>query len=238
MSLGPAEAPVPVMSNASAAGATARIAVFDLDGTLTWRDTLLPFLGGYLARHPWRWPRLWRLPFAVAAFVLRQRDPGVFKSRLIRIVMGGEPRGAIDAWAAAFVGRLPARRAFRPAALRAIEEHRDAGDHLILLSASPDLYVPRIGRLLRFDLSISTEVLWCGDRLDGTLVSANRRGEEKVRCLESLHARYPGIPIVAYGNSASDIPLLRRADRAVLVNAHAAARKIARSAGIALADWR
>jgi hypothetical protein len=28
------------------------VALFDLDGTLTWRDTLLPFLAGYLIRHP------------------------------------------------------------------------------------------------------------------------------------------------------------------------------------------
>ena len=34
------------------------LAVFDLDGTITRHDTLLPFLGGYLLRHPWRLPRV------------------------------------------------------------------------------------------------------------------------------------------------------------------------------------
>jgi phosphoserine phosphatase len=31
-----------------------RLAVFDLDGTLTRRDTFVPYLQGWLARHPAR----------------------------------------------------------------------------------------------------------------------------------------------------------------------------------------
>ena len=41
------------------------IALFDLDGTLTWRDTLLPFMLGFLRRRPHRALRLWRLPSAL-----------------------------------------------------------------------------------------------------------------------------------------------------------------------------
>jgi phosphoserine phosphatase len=44
-----------------------KLAVFDLDGTLTWNDTLLPFLTGYWWRHPLRWLRAWRLLPAIAA---------------------------------------------------------------------------------------------------------------------------------------------------------------------------
>jgi hypothetical protein len=36
------------------------VAVLDLDGTLTWRDTLFPFLMGFLRRHLRRVLRLWR----------------------------------------------------------------------------------------------------------------------------------------------------------------------------------
>lgn len=214
------------------------VAVFDLDGTLTWRDTLLPFLAGYLARHPRRWIRLWRLPLALIAYLIGLGGRGALKSRLIRAVMGGDTRAQIDSWAADFVRTLPARRAFRTAALRAVENHRAAGDLLVLLSASPDLYVPRIGRLLGFEATICTEMTWLGNRLLGTIDGANRRGEEKVRCLEALRSRYPGKPMIAYGNSRADLAHLRRADRAVLVNAGPAARKAAKTAGIALEIWR
>jgi phosphatidylglycerophosphatase C len=216
---------------------TPSVALFDLDGTLTWRDTLLPFLAGYALRHPTRLLRLWRLPGALIDYATHGRDRGKLKSRAIRAVMGGDRRSMIDAWVEAFVLALERHRRFRPAALATLEVHREAGDHLVLLSASPDLYVPRIGRLLGFERTICTEILWRGDRVDGALKTQNRRGAEKARCLEWLRVEYPNIPIIAYGNSASDLAHMKRADRAVLVNGSAAARRDATEVGIPVADW-
>jgi phosphatidylglycerophosphatase C len=213
------------------------VAVFDLDGTLTWRDTLWPFLVGYLARHPARLLCLWRLPPAALGFGLLDRDRGILKSRVIRMVLGGANRTAIEAWADSFVRSLRSRHAFRPAALTVLEAHRAAGDHLVLMSASPDLYVPHIGRLLGFERTLCTELEWRGDKLDGRLKTRNRHGEEKLRCLEWLRAQYPGLPIVAYGNSASDLAHLRQADRALLVNADASARALATLQGIPTEEW-
>ena len=214
------------------------VALFDLDGTLTYRDTLMPFLAGYLARHPTRLWRLWRLAPALIEYAVRGRDRGRLKSRVIRAVMGGDERASIDAWARAYASGLGARRKYRAAALATLEAHRAAGDHLVLLSASPDLYVPYVGRALNFERTLCTEVLWTGDRLDGALRSANRRGEEKLRCLEILRGQYPNARVTAYGNSASDLAHLARADRAVLVNAGGSARRRARRAGIATANWK
>jgi len=107
----------------------------------------------------------------------------------------------------------------------------------VLLSASPDLYVPRIGRQLGFEKTLCTEIAWAADRLDGTLLTPNRRGEEKRRCLEALRREYPGLPVVAYGNSGSDLPHMIDAERALLVNADGAARRAANRAGIAVGDW-
>jgi phosphatidylglycerophosphatase C len=213
------------------------VALFDLDGTLTFHDTLMPFLGGYLARHPLCALRLWRLAPALAEYAVRGRDRGRLKSRVIRAVMGGEPRDAIDAWAKSYVEGLRPKHKFRAAALAALEAHRAAGDHLVLLSASPDLYVPYIGGALNFELTLCTEVLWSGDRLDGALKSANRRGAEKMRCLEWLRSRYPGARITAYGNSASDLAHMTRADHAVLVNGSHGARRRAARAGILTDEW-
>jgi len=233
---------IAAMTPSHAAAIGPCVAVFDLDGTLTWRDTLLPFLTGYALRHPSRLETLWRLPLAIAGY-LGSPDRGLLKSRAIRAVMGGDRRSTVEAWTEAFVGSLQRRQVFRPAALAAVEAHRAAGDHLILLSASPDLYVPAIGRLLGFERTLCTEVEWRHhvseeDRLDGALRTPNRRDEEKSRCLAWLRTEYPKLPVVAYGNSRSDIPHLRQADRALLVNGSAAARRSASAAGIPVADWR
>jgi phosphatidylglycerophosphatase C len=218
------------------------VAVFDLDGTLTWHDTLLPYVAGYALRHPARWARLWRVPVAVIAYAVGGRDPGLLKSRVIGAVLGGETRPTIERWTERYVAGLVGRRRFRPAALAALEVHRTAGDHLVLLSASPDLYVPHIGRLLGFERTLCTELAWDegapgGPRLRATLRTPNRRGEEKSRCLSWLRGEYRDLPVVAYGNSRSDLAHLVLADRALLVNGSAAARRAAARAGVPIADW-
>src|ERR1700734_4450395 len=213
------------------------VAVFDLDGTLTFGDTLGQFLAAFLRHHPRRCLGLWRLPFALFEYAAGNRDRGRLKSRVIRMIMRGESRTVVDACADSFVSTLARRRRLRPAALAVLETHRAAGDALVLLSASPDLYVPRIGRALGFELTLCTEVQWRQDRLLGTLATENRRGVEKSRCLAWLRSQYPDLPVVAYGNSGSDLDHMRLADRALLVNASSAARALAAKDGIPTADW-
>ncbi len=213
-----------------------RVAVFDLDGTLTWRDTLVGFLLGYVRRHPARVVRLWRVPCALGGYVLSGFDRGLLKQQVIQIFMRGDDRGRIDAWGRMFAEQT-LRRGCRPAALDALRKHQQAGDFVVLLSASPDLYVPKIGMLLGVDRIICTEVEYHEDRLTGTLTTANRRGEEKLRCLQRLRSEFPAATFSAYGNSGSDLMHLRDADHPLLVNANAGARRQARRLNIATANW-
>jgi phosphatidylglycerophosphatase C len=176
------------------------------------------------------------MPFALARY-WQDRDRGALKSSVIRMLMRGEKRSVLDAWAQTFVASLKPRQRFRPVALAVVETHRAAGDHLVLLSASPDLYVPLIGQLLGFERTLCTEMEWHGERLDGRLKTPNRRGEEKLRCLEWLRKQHPGLAVIAYGNSASDLDHLRQADRALLVNGDDAARRLAAKWNVAVSYW-
>ena len=212
------------------------VALFDLDGTITWHDTLLPFLLGYLKKHPLKALGLWRVPTAALDY-LRRGDRGELKSRLIRMVMGGESRARIDAWANDFVAGMQARGRLRPLALGVLRAHVAQGDHPVLLSASPDLYVPLIGRMLGFERTWCTEMVWDGDRLDGRLKTLNRRGEEKSRVLEQVRAQYAGLPVIAYGNSLSDVEHMQLADRALLVNGNTGARRAAQRLNIPVSNW-
>jgi phosphatidylglycerophosphatase C len=213
-----------------------QIALFDLDGTLTWRDTFGAFLLRFLGSHPARLIGLWRLPGALLSFV-GNRDRGLLKSRVVRMVMAGERRQNLERFTQKFVDQLLVH-GFRGEALAVLERHRAAGHRLVLLSASPNLYVPEIGRRLNFELTLCTELTYAGDVLEGHLASANRRGEEKVRCLEEIRRRIPGLPVTAYGNSGSDLPHMRRADSALLVNADSAARREASALHIPVGDWQ
>jgi phosphatidylglycerophosphatase C len=214
-----------------------RLAVFDLDGTITRHDSFVPYVLGFLRRRP---QRLLRLLFAVPAclgFALGFVGRGALKSAIVRAALGGVSRTELERWNHYYVPRLLADGLFQEA-LQAIAAHRAADDLLVLMSASPDLYVPEVGRRLGFAQTICTGVRWHGDVLDGHLTTENRRGDEKTRCLEELQRQYPGLPVSAYGNSGSDLPHLRRAQAGVLVNGDHKSRAAAAVSGIRIVDWR
>jgi phosphatidylglycerophosphatase C len=111
-------------------------------------------------------------------------------------------------------------RGLFPQALAAIAEHRARGDRLLLMSASVDLYVPRIANALGFDEVACTTLLWQPtQRLDGRLASGNCRGEQKRVRLAALIERDRPRCVYAYGNSRADLPHLALAQHAYLINA-------------------
>ena len=213
-----------------------QLALFDLDGTITRHDTLIQYVLGYLKSRPWRlFGFLLVLPMALL-HLLRIVDRGALKASLIHWTLGGSTREELEAWNARFVPALLAGGLFRDA-LERIAQHRQSGDVLVLMSASPDLYVPAIARELGFSETTCTGVRWNGDRLHGALTTANCRGEEKARRLELLRASHPNLPTVAYGNADSDIPHLKLVDRGVLVNGNRAARDHAAKTGVHCENW-
>ncbi len=211
------------------------IAFFDLDGTITHRDTLFPLVLRKLAQRPLRLGRLLLLMPAVVRFAV-DHDRARLKQSLLRATLRGMSRAELDEHSRAFVSDTIAHRCFHDA-LTAIRRHRDQGHYLVLMSASVDFYVPEFGRQLGFDHVISTGVAWDGDRLDGSLTTPNRRGEEKARCLQALVAERGDAQTFAYGNSDSDLPHLRLARHGFLVNGGVGARREAAKLGVTVADW-
>jgi phosphatidylglycerophosphatase C len=194
------------------------LAVFDLDGTITRRNTFGPFLWGFLWRRPWRLLRVLLVLPAAAGFVLKC-DRGALKGALIHALLGGVQRASLERWTERFVAELLSDGLYAEA-LAAIAMHRARGDRLLLMSASTDLYVPHIGRALGFNEIVCTEVRWRADgRLDGRLASANCRGEEKRRCLAALIARDAPGRVYAYGDSRADLAHMQLVQEAYLINA-------------------
>ena len=116
------------------------IAIFDLDGTITRRDTLFPLVLRWLSRRPWQLLKL----LAVVPGVIRylfDRDRGVLKQQLLRATLRGVARAELAPFCVQFVRDQIANQCFRDA-LTAISRHRNAGHHLVLMSASVDFYIP------------------------------------------------------------------------------------------------
>lgn len=195
-----------------------RLALFDLDGTLTRGDTYQWFVWQLLAAHPARWPRALLLPFPLVAFLLGRLDRGGLKGAILRTLFAGMERERITAAARRFAAGVVPARLFGEA-FKSLQAHLGAGDHVVVLSASPDLYVPEIGRLLGAHETLCTPIRWDRERLDGRLAGPNHRDHEKTRVLAQLRAQHPGLSVIAYGNSAADLDHLRHCEEAVFVNA-------------------
>mgnify|MGYP001608463479 CR=1 FL=1 len=210
--------------------------IFDLDCTLSRRDTFLPYLAGILLRNPTRILRCIGLPFAVAKFYLGLINNGQLKESFLSAVLGGMPRQKIEAWTKQFVPQLVSR-GLNKKALEVLRGHRQAGDLLVLMTASPDCYVLELGRVLGFEEIICTATEYVDGQMSGRLAGANVRGTEKLRRLEDLRRRFQNHSITAYADDSSDVPLLRAVDRGILVNGSSRARALASEYGLSCSSW-
>jgi phosphatidylglycerophosphatase C len=212
------------------------LAIFDLDGTITRHDTLWPFIRGFLRRNPTRWWRLVPCLAPLTRYLCGFRGRGALKGAIIRWTLGGASRAALAQWSAEFAALL-LREGLYAEALACIEVHRRARTHLVLLSASPDLYVPAIAHALSFDECVCTEVGWRSDgTLEGTLTSANRRGPEKARYVRALLAERKPVYSNAYGNSPADLEHLRLVSAGTYVNGPA--RELKGMPNVRAVRWR
>ena len=222
----------------SGSGPVSQLVFFDLDETITRHDTGLPYVMGFLLRYrPWRLPLVVTVLPAALQFLAGRVDEGRVKEAFFKATLGGTQRATLEAWTTRFVTKLLAKGSFANA-LERVDEHRRRGDYLILMSASPDLYVPAIARALGFNETICTEMRWNGDCLDGTFATPNRKGAEKAHCFAQARARHPGLATVAYGNSFADLPHLQLANRGVLVNGSAKARREAQNLAVTCVEWQ
>jgi len=214
------------------------VAVFDLDGTITRRDTYTAILLHGLCRNPRRIPRLAPLTLPVVRFVLGRLDNAVMKERLLRAVFAGLPETRLREIARSFVDRLLAG-GMREPAVAALRRHRDSGHRTVLLSASPDFYVEVIADRLGFDHCICTRTARGPDgMLTGELAGANCRGEEKLaRLFQHFEGERQRYCFVGYGDRETDFPLLLALDQGIVVSPGRRTRDRALAAGLRVVDW-
>ncbi len=208
----------PSTTGPAAAGSagTVDVAAFDVDGTLTVRDCVRPFLlrvGG--------WPGLSRAvlgrPLAsLTAAARRDRD------RLKELIVGGVLRGRNVAHVEA-LGEVFAAQVhdgwMRSDIVARLRWHQRAGHRIVLVSASLGPYLRPLGRRLGVDDVLCAEPQRVGDEFTDGLAGGNCRAAEKVRRLDAwlLDRRLDHSTVWAYGDSAGDRELLARADHSLLV---------------------
>lgn len=191
-----------------------RIAAFDVDGTLTTRDCVVPFLRRVAPTHRLVTGML-RRPVTLAASAAR-RDRDALKAASVAAAFTGRSRASVESEAAAFGDQVHARW-LRPDVVELLRGHVRDGDTVLLVSASFEVYLRPLGDLLGVDDVLAARLeIGADDRYTGRLLGANCRGPEKVRRLHEWLEEHAGgrdrVHLTAYGDSIGDRELLADAD--------------------------
>lgn len=187
------------------------VAAFDFDGTLTYHDTLLPFL---VYTHGF-WKAVTTLarlsPWLVQdAFKGASRQP--MKERVLGEFYGGKTTSEMRDLGVEFAKHHLTKH-LRPEAMERFQWHRQQGHLCVLVSASVDTYLIPWAQIVGFD-KVATSLLEIDERnrITGKLVGKNCWGPEKVRRLQELVGPKEGYVLYAYGDTRGDRELLEYAD--------------------------
>ncbi len=227
------------------------LVLFDLDFTLVPHDTMLLFCNYVLRKERRRLAyALVFLPAAVPA-ALRLISSGTIK-RFFFSFLWRLPEERVRDWAQDYVRTWVVPEVF-PELRERIEEHRRRGDYLILNTASPFFYAELIARELGFDACCATDMaIEARQRLLPRIRNRNNKHAVKLDCMlpllpTSLHETVrrrrdyelktegeepePLAHSMAYSDSTADLPLLRLAERGVVVAPGNALALLARARG-------
>jgi len=194
------------------------VAAFDFDGTLTRGGSVFGYLSALRGRAAVLSATAALAPRLAHAALAGGPVADRTKELLFERVMGGVDLKRAEAVGADFaLDHLESH--LRPSVQQRFDWHRRRGDRVVIVSASPELYVGPAGDRLGADGVIATRLAVEGDALTGRYEGLNCRGDEKIRRLRLWITESGEEParLWAYGNSRGDLSMLRAADDGVNV---------------------
>ncbi len=213
-----------------------RLALFDLDGTLLPGDSDHAF-GEFLVRQGW----------ADGAEFARRNDGFYVDYQAGRLDIAeyiefitapwrGRAHEETEAASRRFIADI-IRPMLRPAALALLQQHREAGDRMAIVTATNDFVTRPIAGLLEVPELIATELERDAlGRATGAIRGVPSYREGKVtRVLQWLadegHVLEDFERTVFYSDSTNDLPLLERVSHPVATNPNPALERLAHERG-------
>jgi phosphatidylglycerophosphatase C len=194
------------------------VAAFDVDGTLTTRDCVVPYLSRLAGRGRVAAAGL-RHPLLLAATAVGRGDRDRVKELVVGRIVRGRPVAALDDLGRRFAAHVTAAW-LRVDTLARLRWHRERGHRVVLVSASLRPYLEPLAAtgLGGVDAVLCTDVEADDAGIcTGLLAGRNCRGPEKAQRLRQWLGDRPAT-IWAYGDSAGDAELLAMADHPVRVD--------------------
>lgn len=187
------------------------VAAFDVDGTITTRDCVVPFMRRISGARRIV-PRLGMRPHRLLP-ILAGRDRDGLKALAAAAAFRGHRYDELCSAGVTFA-EMVHERWLRSDTLDVLQRHRDAGDRTVLVSASFEVYLRPLAQLLGVDDVLATRLQVEDGVATGALDGPNCRGPEKVARLHEWLVDRSAVRLVAYGDSAGDREMLADADEA------------------------
>ncbi|KTD06864.1 HAD-IB family hydrolase [Legionella jamestowniensis] len=180
------------------------VAIFDFDGTITQKNTTVPFLK-FLWGYYFAWKFMTKLPSAIA-YQLQLIDIDQLNSAIAKTFLKNLSRDFLYTTGELFSNRiLPGL--VKPSAFSRLQWHKEQGHYCILATSAYNIYVDYWARQTGFDDIASTRIEFNeSNQATGHLEGKSCNGPEKLRRVLEL------IPEAktsyAYGDSTGDKELL------------------------------
>jgi HAD superfamily hydrolase (TIGR01490 family) len=218
-----------------------RLAIYDMDKTITRRATWTPFLHAYARQRRWGAIRILATLGPVILYALKRIDRARLKELTQGLVMGRAPGAEVERRAALFGQRIVTDDVYTEARARIAADRAD-GYRIVIATASYDFYVRQIAAQLEISDVVATRSTVEGDRMVPRITGENCYGPAKLRMIEAWLAAQ-GIQrseahIRFYSDHVSDAPTLEWADEAFAVNPHKPLVDLAQTKGWTVLDWR
>ena len=190
------------------------VAAFDLDGTLTEGGSVFPWLKSIAGRgRTWRAALSLAGPLTIGAFRSSKWADNAKERLFVKLLAGLDGQDVVARSRTFALAHL--ERQGRAVLLSRLAWHREQGHDVVIVSASPQIYVDVLTEALNANGGLGTRLaVDPRGRLTGGYLGKNCRGTEKLRRLDEWIAQrhYSTPPVIfAYGNSRGDRRLLSAA---------------------------
>ena len=205
-----------------------RIAFFDFDDTLCKGDSIFPYLLYAIGQGYALWWQVWAALGGYLRWRVNPASASNAKAWTLSFIKG-RSREEMDALGRSFFQHKQSGRFFS-AGRDELERLRAEGYRVVVVTASAEVYMRLLPEFLPVDDVIATRCPLDGSGCYTGEIGPNCKGDEKPRRIQAW-LEEQGLDVDwhacrAYGDSASDAPMLRLVGRPVLVNPKKSLRNI------------
>jgi HAD superfamily hydrolase (TIGR01490 family) len=197
-----------------------RLAIFDVDYTLTKRETLVEFYLFMMVKNPKLLKYLPKSIFSSIFYVLKIHDASKVKKTFIRFIDGIEENEMKKIVKEFYEKRLS--KILYKDAIDRIKKMKAEGYKIYLISASAEFYLKELYKILEVDKVIGTRFAMENGLHRNDILGENCKGEEKVkRLMEVIKKENIDVDFensYMFSDSLSDLPLFNLVGHPYLIN--------------------